>query len=89
MPRPNLDDPKVAAADALVHRWFGERISGPRGMDKASRDAAIKELVEQQGATPGLAAVVLYDRQLKKRGQTPKRPPNEVRDAMRVLGMKR
>lgn len=89
MPRPNLEDPKVAKADALVHKWFTERLAGPRGMDKATRDAAVDQLVREQGATPGLAAIVLYDRELKRRGQSPKRPPVEVREAMRTLGLKR
>lgn len=87
--KPNLEIPEIAAADALVHRWFGERLSGPRGMDKKSREAAIDGLVRDQGLTPGLAALVTYDERCRKQRLTPKRPPAEVRAAMRKLGIKR
>lgn len=88
-PRPDLSDAEVAAADALVRRWFLGRLGGPRGLDKATREERLRQLVDEQGLTPGLAAATLYDRHCRERRQTAKHPPAEVRKALVRLGVKR
>lgn len=87
--RPNLEDPKIAAADELVRKWFVEKLGGPRGMDKAARDEAMGAFMRDQGLTPGLAAMAAYNQLCQKKKLSPKRPPAEVRAAMSTLGIKR
>lgn len=87
IPRPDLEDPKVAAADALVRRWYAGRLGGPRGLAREERESRIQRGVEEQGLTPGLAAAAAYDRWCRERRLTPKRPPAEVRAALTTLGV--
>ena len=89
IPIPDLKNPKIAAADALVYRWYVERLGGPRGLDKAARDAAMGPLMREQNLTPGMAAMATYDDYCRKRRLTPKRPPAAVRTAVETLGLKR
>lgn len=86
---PDLDDPRVAAADALARRWFTERMGGPRGLDKAARERRVAELAEVRGLSPGLAAATVYAEFCRERRMTPKRPPAEVRAALETLGARR
>lgn len=89
IPRPNLDDPKVAAADAAVRRWFGEKLGTLRGMSKPAAEKRIEGFVTAQNLTPGLAALYAYDQHCRERKLAPKRPPADIREAMVTLGLKR
>lgn len=87
VPRPNLEDPQVAAADALVLRWYTERLGEARGLTKEERESRIQRGVAEEGLPPGLAAAAAYERWCRERRRTPKRPPAAVRAALVTLGV--